>query len=215
MVTLRFIARENAVATVPGSRANIGQAAFYVGRKYVPPDREKGKGATYVATEEPHEVSLDLDREDDKARFYRYQKLAKRGDIWAADEKTAKACDVEFVPATFANGEWTRTVVAPRPPGEAPPPSAHQATMGIASEPAFDVVPDIPIDTSVVPAATNADVDIATKGAGENVSNASGEVQAPTPFGLPQNPPQDVLADPFADIAIPRDKPTKKRPQGV
>jgi len=111
---LRFIAREDALATVPGSRASVGQSAHYVGRTYVAP--KDGKGGMYPATQEPHEAMFDMSKQDDVIRFNRYVKIAKRGDIWPADQETAAACGVEFVQASFKAGEWTR--------GAAPAPAA-------------------------------------------------------------------------------------------
>jgi hypothetical protein len=119
---LRFIAREDALATVPGSRVNVGQSAHYVGRTYLAP--KDGKGASYPATQEPHEATFDMSKQEDMARFNRYLKIAKRGDIWPADEATAKACGVDYVPASFKDGEWTRAAAAPAVPLHAPTPSA-------------------------------------------------------------------------------------------
>jgi hypothetical protein len=123
MVTLRFYAREDALASIPGSRANIGQAANYIGRKYEKPDAKAGKPAKYPATPEAHEATFNLDKEDDRARFNRYVKIAKRGDIWPADEATAKACDVDLPQVEFHkdDGEWRRTAPRlPLAPGNAP-----------------------------------------------------------------------------------------------
>ena len=120
---LRFIAREDGLATIPGSRANIGQAAFYIGRTFSPPDKAEGKGASYPATEAPHEVELDLSRQDEVIRFNRYVKLAKRGDIWPADEETANACGIALPAVGFSKdaGEWRLVAqLAPQPPGNSP-----------------------------------------------------------------------------------------------
>jgi hypothetical protein len=131
MVTLRFYAREDALASIPGSRANIGQAANYIGRKYEKPDAKTGKPAKYPATPEPHEVTFSLDKEDDRARFNRYVKIAKRGDIWPADEATAKACDVDLPEVEFHkdDGEWRRAApLLPLAPGNASAPSGDVET---------------------------------------------------------------------------------------
>jgi hypothetical protein len=177
MVTLRFIAREDALATVPGSRANVGQPAFYIGRKYIAPDRAAGRGARYEATQEPYEVTLDLDRQDDAMRFNRHVKLAQRGDIWPADEETAKHCGLAFVQASFANGEWKRSEpMPPQPPNDVMSSAPSLPATALHAEPAPEQQ-----------AARDA-----------------------TPFGL--QPPQDVFADAFADVEVPREKPTKKRP---
>ena len=206
MVTLRFIAREDALATVPGSRPSIGQAAFYIGRKYVPPDRTTGKGARYEATEEPFEVTFDLDKQEDAGRFNRYIKIAQRGDIWPADEETAEACGVDFVPTTFSNGEWKRTSTEPTAPGNSP-----------AAAPGNTPAPEIPLDTTALENLSGqVDVDLTTSAPMPPDSKFGGQRREETPFGLPPQAPQDVIAEPaqpapFADIELPREKPTKKR----
>lgn len=119
LVTLRFIAREDALATVPGSRANLGQPAWYIGRRYSPPDAKIGKAASYPATKEPYEVTLDLAKQDDSIRFNRFVKIAKRFDIWPFDAETAKLCDVPLPTVVFKDDEWRVPLPpAPHPPGE-------------------------------------------------------------------------------------------------
>jgi hypothetical protein len=189
VVTLRFIAREDAIATLPGSRANLGQPAWYVGRKYLPADPKTGKPASYPATEDPYEVTLDLDKQDDASRFNRFVKIAKRGDIWAADADTAKACGVELVKATDAKGEWQRAAPpAPVPPGEQPP-----ATV-LVSEPT----------TPSTPGTRALDVE-------SSAPSLPPESPAPPPFAEPDfSLPTDILESAF-DEKVSHKTATKKR----
>lgn len=128
MVTLRFIAREDALATVPGARSSIGQPSYYIGRTYVAPDRKTGRPAKYEATKEPYEVTLDLEKQDEAIRFNRYVKIAQRGDIWPFDAQTAKLCGVALPAAEFNDGEWRcAPPPQPTPPGSAPADGAGDA----------------------------------------------------------------------------------------
>lgn len=124
---LRFIASEQGLAYIPGSRAGIGQASHYIGRRYQAP--KDGALASYPATEAAHEVDLDRTKQAEEQLFLRYRKLATRGDIWPADEETAKECEVAFVAAVFKDGEWTRPAAAkaatPAQPGAPSAPTKH------------------------------------------------------------------------------------------
>lgn len=100
---LRFIAREDALAHVPGAPYAVGQAAAFVGRSFV---CVKGSPPAYPATREPHEVTLNEATKDGINRFARYQKMAMRGDIWPADAETAAACGVDLPSVAFMDGEW-------------------------------------------------------------------------------------------------------------
>ena len=95
---LRFYAREDALATVPGFRAGIGQAMSYIGRKYEPPGR-------YPATKEAHEVDTDAVSVSD---HHRYLDHGRRGHVWCADAATATECNVDFVELTFKDGVWLK-----------------------------------------------------------------------------------------------------------
>ena len=120
MSKLRFFARNDAdgprLVTVPGSRPMRGQAAQYVGRKFIPGDAAKGVPAQFPATEAPHEADADSDEGRRLVKVTREDAA-----LWPADKETAAACGVEFaavevkdgiaVPATAARSSAAR---APR-----------------------------------------------------------------------------------------------------
>ncbi len=98
---LRFYAKEDALASVPGFQAGVGQAASYVGRKY----EKQLKGGTYAATKEAHEVDTDTMPHGLASRWLEH---GRRGHVWCADKETAAACDAEFVAVDFKDGAWSR-----------------------------------------------------------------------------------------------------------
>ena len=90
---LRFYAREDQLVPVPGSFPRIGQAPSYIGRKFVAADR------SHPATDDPYEC----DAETEGGR--RLKKLTRRDAcLWPADEATARACGVAFVPVEVKDG---------------------------------------------------------------------------------------------------------------
>lgn len=94
---LRFYAREDSLARTPGSSPGVGQAAEYIGREYDPETRG------YPAVEEAVEIDVD---KTDPAVVEAYKNLARRGDIFAADEATAKAAGAPFAQPAFHDGAW-------------------------------------------------------------------------------------------------------------
>lgn len=93
MQKLRFYAKGSATVSVPFSRLPIGQAASFVGRTFDP------KARTYPATLEPYEVEANSDAGRRLVRLVRID-----GDLWPADEATAAACGVPFVPVEIKDG---------------------------------------------------------------------------------------------------------------
>jgi hypothetical protein len=108
---LSFYAREGALAYIPGAPKFQGQAPPYVGRCLVRGTEENT--AAFPATSEPHVVDISGSTVDQQA-LNRWQRLANAGAVWCADEATAAACGVEFVPVTFSDGVWQRAVVNPK-----------------------------------------------------------------------------------------------------
>jgi hypothetical protein len=98
---LRFYARAGQMVRVPGQQIMVGQPVKYVGRKTV-------KDMRHEASSDPYEVEAGT------RRAMRLVKLVRRDQcLWPADEPTAKACGVRFVPVKQdSNGEW----VAVTPP---------------------------------------------------------------------------------------------------
>jgi len=101
---LRLLARENAVAFVPGAPRAVNQPPHYIGRRHVV---ENGVGK-FPATEEGTVVDLD----QTSPEFWRYQKLVSRGDVWAGNAETAAALGVAFVSVLFRDGAWVRSAAA-------------------------------------------------------------------------------------------------------
>lgn len=72
-----------------------GQARRFIGRTYKPEDR------SYPASAEPAEVA------DDDPDAVHMARKCSRGELYAADEYTAKFCSVAFVPLERGqDGEW-------------------------------------------------------------------------------------------------------------
>jgi hypothetical protein len=98
---LRFFAREDALATVPGFQAGVGQAPSYIGRNYV----KLSSGASFPACKEPTEVDTATMPHGTASRWIEH---GRRGHIWCADKETAAVCDTEFVELTYKDGVWSR-----------------------------------------------------------------------------------------------------------
>ena len=95
---LRFYAKEDALATVPGFRAGIGQAMSYIGRTYRAPGE-------YPAVKDAHEVDTEKLSVSD---WHRYLDHGRRGHVWCADQATATACNAELIAVEFKDGAWLR-----------------------------------------------------------------------------------------------------------
>jgi len=103
---LRFYARGDLLARVPGYTPRVGDVPRYVGRSYAVVD---GLGSHPAS-----ESSYELDSTSPLAA--RLCKFARRGEVWCADKDTAAAIGVAFVPVKFADGEW---VIDSKPAGKA------------------------------------------------------------------------------------------------
>lgn len=91
---LKFHAKPGGCTPWPNSHVG-GQTRRFIGRTYVAETRQ------YPASSEPDQVT-----ESDADAPHMMRKCT-RGEIWAADEATAKACGVDFVPLERgADGEW-------------------------------------------------------------------------------------------------------------
>lgn len=89
MEKVRFFARGEALVT--DFKAALQGVRRFVGRRWMlvdAPDREGGRGWAWVPTDVAHEVEL----------LPEYVRAAKKGDLWPADEASAKACGVKFDP---------------------------------------------------------------------------------------------------------------------
>jgi hypothetical protein len=107
---LRFYAREDALAYVPGIGKQTGQAPRYIGRTL----ELKPHLVTYPATVDAHEANVDPSSPEQSQQLARYCKLVRNGAIWAADKATADAIGVAFVPVTFRDGAWIRDADKPK-----------------------------------------------------------------------------------------------------
>lgn len=98
---LKFYARGDLLVTKPGfvPKYTGGDVPRYVGRKFVA--RNGNTPAHNIATKEPAE----FDSESEAGR--RLMLLCRRdSSLWPADQATADACGVKFVPVDFKDGEW-------------------------------------------------------------------------------------------------------------
>lgn len=121
IVVLRFVAAGDSLANIPGAPYAVGQPTRYVNRKFIPAG--KATPSSNPAEESPHEVTLDTSKQADANRAARYKKMAARGDIWPADEATARECSVEFASLNFKDGRWARGVSASAQPAMSPAPA--------------------------------------------------------------------------------------------
>jgi hypothetical protein len=109
---LRFYACGNTLVSVPGPRF-VGQVPRYVGRKFQP--AADGKPTSHPATEKPYEV----DSASNEGR--RLSLVCRRdGSLYAADVETAKACGVDLLDVSFADGTWSAKAKAAAEPAKAP-----------------------------------------------------------------------------------------------
>ena len=102
---LRFYARGDLLVLHPNAIQLVGQPYRYVGRELVQMDVLDGepnsKAAAYPATRHPAEF------DSDSPEGRRLTKLIRRDQsLWAADEETAEACGVPFVPVSWSHGQW-------------------------------------------------------------------------------------------------------------
>lgn len=102
----RFYAKGRMLVPDPSRRQSKGQSPQYVGRKRAMFDGQVG----YPATKHPFEY--DEKRRELRDMDRRLVKRCRRGELWPADEATARACGVPPSPLRFDDGEW---VLDPQP----------------------------------------------------------------------------------------------------
>ena len=93
---LRFYARGDLLARVPGYAPIVGTLPRYIGRTASVIDGITSHPATKEA--------FEIDSESQHAP--RLAKMARRGDVWCADVATAAHAGAEFAPVRFDSGEW-------------------------------------------------------------------------------------------------------------
>lgn len=99
---LKFRAKPGMSTPWPNSHVG-GQVRRFIGRQY---DAEK---RAYPASDEPTQVD---EKDEDAVHIIR---RCSRGELWAADESTARACDVAFVDlARDEDGEWIAAAAKPK-----------------------------------------------------------------------------------------------------
>ncbi len=104
---LKFLAKSGHCVHWPGPKAP-GQVHMYVGRDFVPGDKEKGTAVSHPASKEPATV------ESDSFEGTRLAKLCSRDDsLWPADESTAAFCSKVYVELALVDGEWSPKATAP------------------------------------------------------------------------------------------------------
>jgi hypothetical protein len=94
---LSFYAKSDLLVSHPTAARIVGQHPRYVGRKVVVVDG----AATWPATQQPFVCESDTDVGRRCAEVTR-----KDGSLWPANEATARACNIEFVPVEFSDGAW-------------------------------------------------------------------------------------------------------------
>lgn len=112
---LSFYPKPGALVYWPGHKP-AGVHPPYVGRRTV----ADGTSIAHPAQETPVVVDsehADADQRRAAERFTRF--VARDGSLWPADEATARACGVAFVPVELRDGEWQ--------PKAASAPSARKA----------------------------------------------------------------------------------------
>lgn len=103
---LRFYAKADSLVPLPGQGIAHGAALGYVGRKQVMSEAVNSKGdtvpqATFPATKEPFEI------ESESPGGRRLKLICWRdGDLYPADEATARECQVAPVDVEFKDGVW-------------------------------------------------------------------------------------------------------------
>jgi len=103
-MNLRFFAREGLLVTEPGAVRCVGQHLRYVGRVYDHATRQ------LVAAEVPSEY------DPASGAGQRLIKITHRDrSLWPADEATAHACGVPFVPVVYTDGQWEPQPAKPAP----------------------------------------------------------------------------------------------------
>jgi hypothetical protein len=98
---LRFYAREDQLVRETGIHPRIGDAARYYGRKFDTATRG------YPAISEAFAVA---EGGEDAPKC---MKACRKGALWPADEATASACGVKFVPVECVDGAWVAKTSKP------------------------------------------------------------------------------------------------------
>lgn len=107
---LAFLAKAGLVCHWPAAVRQTGQIYNYVGRTWDAASRVHKANAEPVAIDDEHQDA------DTRVRAERLKQLVTRdGSLWPADEATARACGVEFVPVEMKDGEWQpKAAAAPK-----------------------------------------------------------------------------------------------------
>lgn len=111
---LRFHAVPERCERYPGPRRQ-GDFPNYIGRDFKPGDGVN-TAAEHPASAEPFAIDpAHTDRETRKVAE-RCKRAVRRGDLYAADEATARACGVDFVELERGrDGEWRPAKPKPAP----------------------------------------------------------------------------------------------------
>lgn len=91
---LKFVAARDTLVPVPGAAQVAGQPPRYINRMLV--------DAGFPA----HDKPFAIDAADKAAR--RLVAKCQTGDLFAADEATARECGVQFMERELVGGEWTQ-----------------------------------------------------------------------------------------------------------
>lgn len=96
---MKFYARGTGLVSVPDERRIVGLKPRYVGRTAVIVDG----ACAFPAAREPYECATP----DEEARLGWITK--NDASLWPADEATAHALGVPYVPLTWSDGSWIPT----------------------------------------------------------------------------------------------------------
>lgn len=119
MKRLQFVPKAQALPRFPNKGAG---SMPYVGRVFVPSDKPGIRGE-YVATKEPASVVAGT---PEAARLI---EICKRdGDVLPADEETAKAIGVRYVPLSYDSSDREWKPAPDKPEASAPSPKRSQVS---------------------------------------------------------------------------------------
>lgn len=100
MLELKFYSRDGRLAYDPTRARRQGQLPPYIGRTFDPKTRSA------VADSQPYVVRINEAAPEAPKWLSRVTKQAQRGDIWCADEATAKRLSVPYHDVARVDGEW-------------------------------------------------------------------------------------------------------------
>lgn len=127
-IKLRLLARGSAM--FPDLKAMEAGARRFIGRRN---DPSLGNAGGWV----PHVDAVEVD-----THFAEYQKAVRDGDLWPADEETARACNVEFDPKF--GGEYDELAAAEKAAADKAAADAKTADATKAPKSAKKVDPPAP-----------------------------------------------------------------------